>query len=78
MYDELCLGHTRLVTTPGQPDLLARSAPSPSFPAEVLLRWADLHRDMIKKWSASPLVGELLEFSASLHRIEETIKQELE
>jgi hypothetical protein len=74
---ELCLGYRRLVTTPGQPDFLPRSAPPPSFPPEILMRWADLHRDMIKDWSASPAIAELQELFESLRRIEGEIKEEL-
>ncbi len=77
IYYELYLGYRRLVTTPGSPHFLPPGAPPPSFPPELLMRWADLHRDMIKDWSASPAIIELQELFESLRRIEGEIKEEL-
>ncbi|MFH1087274.1 MAG: hypothetical protein V1737_01645 [Chloroflexota bacterium] len=74
---ELYLGRRRLVTTPGPPHFLPRSRPLPSFPAELLMRWADIHRDMINDWSSSAATMELQELFGSLRRIESEIKGEL-
>ena len=74
---ELYLGYRRLVTTPGSPHFLRPGVPPPSFPSELLMRWADIHRDMIKEWANSPAVIELQELFASLRRIEGEIKEEL-
>ncbi len=74
---ELYLGYRRLVTTPSPPLFLPPGAPPPSFPAEILERWADIHRDMIKERGNSPAIGELLGSYESLHGIEEAIKEEL-
>jgi len=73
---ELYLGHRRLVATPSPPLFLPRAAPPPLFPSELLEGWADLHRDMIKEWSNSPAIGELLGSYENLHGIEEAIKEE--
>jgi hypothetical protein len=77
IFYELYMGYRRLVTTPGSPRFLPPGAPPPSFPSEILMRWADLHRDMIKDWSASPAIAELQELFESLRRIEGEIKEEL-
>ncbi len=77
IFYELHLGYRRLVTTPGSPRFLPPRMPPPSFPPEILGRWADLHRDMIKKWSASPAIIELEGLFETLRRIEQTIKEEL-
>jgi len=77
IFYELYLGYRRLVTTPGSPRFLPPGAPPPSFPPELLERWADIHRDMIKEWSASSAVRELQELFGSLRRIEGAIKEEL-
>lgn len=73
---ELYLGHRRLVATPSPPLFLPCAAPPPSFPPELLERWADIHRDMIKEWGNSPAIGELLGSYESLRTIEQTIKEE--
>jgi len=77
IYYELYLGYRRLVTTPGSPRFLPPGAPPPSFPPELLMRWADIHRDMIKQWANSPAVIELQELFGSLRTIEKEIKGEL-
>ena len=77
IYFELYLGYRRLVTTPGSPRFLPPGAPPPSFPPELLMRWADIHRGMIKEWSASSAVRELQELFGSLRTIEGTLKEEL-
>ncbi len=78
IFYELYLGYRQLVTTPGSPRFLPLRVPPPSFPPEVLERWADLHRDMIKKWSALPAIIELQGLFETLRRIEQAIKEELE
>jgi len=72
---ELCLGQIHLATVPNPP-----FPPPPPYTAwsQFLEGWADLHRDMIRKWSASPAIIELLGLFESLHGIEEAIKQELD
>ena len=57
---------------------LARApSPHPPSPPDILDRLADLHRDKIVKWSASPDIIELVELFKSLCRIERAIKEEL-
>ena len=77
IFYELYLGYRRLVTTPGSPHFLPPGAPPPSFPPELLMRWADIHRDMIKEWANSPAIIELQELFESLRGIEQAIKEEL-
>lgn len=71
LFSELYLGLIHLANAPELP-------PIPPPPFDILDTWADLHRDMIRKWSASPAIIELLELFESLHGIEEAIKQELD
>lgn len=75
-FHELYLGQIHLATVPNPPF----PPPPPPYTAwsQFLEGWADLHRDMIMKWSASPAIRELLELFKSLHRIETAIKQELD
>jgi len=77
IYYELYLGYRRLVTTPGSPRFLPPGAPPPSFPPQLLMRWADIHRDMIKEWANSPDIIELQELFGGLRTIEGEIKGEL-
>ena len=71
---ELCLGQIHLATVPQflPPPLLYTSW------AQFLESWAKLHRDMIRNWSTSPVIIELLRLFESLREIEATIKQELD
>lgn len=71
---ELYLGQIHLATVPG----FLPPPPLYSSWLQFLEGWADLHRDMIRKWSLSPSVMELLELFKSLHRIETAMKQELD
>lgn len=63
---ELYLGLIHLANEP--------RVPLPRF----LDSWANIHRDMIRNWSASQLITELLELFESLHGIVEAIKEELD
>jgi len=74
---QLYLGHRCLVTTPGPPHFLPPGAPPPSFSPELLMRWADIHREMIKEWANSAAIIELQELFEGLRRIEGIIKEEL-
>ena len=57
---------------------LARApAPHPPSPPDILNHLADLHRDIITEWSASPAIAELVELFESLRGIEQAIKEEL-
>ncbi len=67
---ELYLGLIHLASAPEPP-------PIPPPPFKILDTWADLHRDMIRKWSASPGIIELLALFEDLHGIEAAIKREL-
>ena len=73
-FSELYLGQVHLASAPSPP------LPPPGFPPppDFLSSWADLHRDMIVKWSTSAAIIELLTLFEDLRGIEATIKQELD
>ena len=75
-FYELYLGQIHLASIPNPPF----PPPPPPYTAwsQFLEGWADLHRDMIRKWSASPAIIKLLELFEGLHQIETAIKQELD
>lgn len=74
VFGKLYLGQTLLANAPLLP------SPPPGFPPppNFLDAWADLHCDMIVKWSTSPAIIELLKLFENLRRIETAIKQELD
>jgi hypothetical protein len=73
-FSELYLGQVHLASAPSPPPRPPGFPPLPDF----LSSWADLHRDMIVKWSTSAAIIELLTLFEDLRGIEATIKQELD
>jgi hypothetical protein len=68
---ELYLGLIHLANAPEPP-------PIPPPPSNIILNgYIDIHRDMIRSWSASPDITELVKLFESLREIEGAIKQEL-
>lgn len=74
LFSELYLGLIHLANAPELPPPPPGFPPPPSF----LNTWANIHRDMIIKWGASPAIIELLKLFDDLRRIEAMIKQELD
>ncbi len=68
---ELYLGLIHLANAPEPP-------PIPPPPSNIILNgYINIHRDMIRSWSASPDITELVKLFESLREIEGAIKQEL-
>lgn len=73
-FYELYLGPKGLAKAPCPPP----SVPSSQSATQLLEALAELQRDKIIEWSASPSVAELLELFEGLRGIEQAIKEELE
>ena len=70
-FSELYLGLIHLASAPEPP-------PIPPPPLNIILdNYANIHRDMIRKWSVSQSIIELLELFKRLREIEAVINEEL-